>query len=356
MNKLNKILAMSLATLTLAGSSSSVFAARTKPTTTKTTAQESKPKGKDYTSPQKETTDENKLEQVVNEIFEKIKNYENSHICENLNEIYDLVDEHYLYFNVALNPLSGKETVRKVLFINDFMTDSVSNDVNSINSWFESADFSKLSNDNYFIRVSKIISGKSLSNYAVQEFFTSEECKKFHDLVEEEQKRLAKRENEIMQEKQKKQNVIMHEVYKIFNPLQKRKGRNLSIIIDDKNSKSLYDLISSGLDIRIDENSLKIGLNSLDKSPEREMDELEKFLFEMIQKDLQVIAKHLNKVNSSSSMIPFIKNSYMRIGKLYLANQNFKDYVSNYLKKLNGESSIKKFETILAECTHKKTR
>lgn len=118
MDRLNKTLAISLATLTLAGSAPQIFAARTSHGASKQTGTSSSKKT-DYTKPVKENeTQIEQTEKITDKIIGKIQEYKNSNSREILREIYDLASKNRPSLS---NPNAPLEEQKKADLIIDFL-------------------------------------------------------------------------------------------------------------------------------------------------------------------------------------------------------------------------------------------
>lgn len=118
MDRLNKTLAISLATLTLAGSAPQIFAARTSHGASKQTGTSSSKKT-DYTKPVKENeTQIEQTEKITDKIIGKIQEYKNSNSREILREIYDLASKNRPSLS---NPNAPLEEQEKADLIIDFL-------------------------------------------------------------------------------------------------------------------------------------------------------------------------------------------------------------------------------------------
>lgn len=118
MDRLNKTLAISLATLTLAGSAPKIFAARTSHGASKQTGTSSSKKT-DYTKPVKENeTQIEQTEKITDKIIGKIQEYKNSNSREILREIYDLASKNSPSLS---NPNAPLEEQKKADLIIDFL-------------------------------------------------------------------------------------------------------------------------------------------------------------------------------------------------------------------------------------------
>lgn len=118
MDRLNKTLAISLATLTLAGSAPQIFAARTSHGASKQTDTSSSKKT-DYTKPVKENeTQIEQTEKITDKIIGKIQEYKNSNSREILREIYDLASKNRPSLS---NPNAPLEEQEKADLIIDFL-------------------------------------------------------------------------------------------------------------------------------------------------------------------------------------------------------------------------------------------
>lgn len=394
MSKLNKALAMSLATLTLAGSSSPIFAGRTSiarrtSSTGRTSlarrtssadgtgyiAPPNTPyKKSDVTKPIKEVKTKiknranNEQVEAIDEIFNKICEYEflmfnnnnGSSNCDNnsncvgiLNEIYNLVEENYNSINITNRTIVSKSKKLKLDQINKFMATNVTEHIKLIGSYLnllnhdlfktelparraKNFNFNMLKDkESYFMRASKLVKGP-LVNYVPNALRGSEKYEEFKRIVE-------------------CSSTIINEIHNIFNTFIERKtiigeqglNRLYKLMLNSELyiTSDIYSDIFKGKSIGIKINNYCPG-NSLEIK-EEEIKFIEGYLSDIVTKDLKLIIKYLG-VNSLDRMPLQSKNAFIRINALCVANENFKECVENFLNEMtNTKNGFKKFNNII---------
>lgn len=394
MSKLNKALAMSLATLTLAGSSSPIFAGRTSIARRTSSADgtgfiappNTPYKKSDVTKPIKEVETKIKIKNRANnrqvgEAIDKIYNkiYECVELAKKnddkyvgiLSEIYNLVEENYSNFiNIKDETiLSGSER-SKLNKINMFMIENAAEHIwlvslylNSVEN--KSQDFYGINFDSnilkdkkgYLMRASKLVK-EPLVHYVPDGLCESKEYKKLMDIIErlrqEEQKRLTEQEKLAKQKRlvEQKQKAIISEIRKFFNTLNKRR----QTIIDDNGLNKLYGLMSNN-DLNITSSicsdicknkSIEIKINTYCSSNSSEINPIEERLSDVVTKDLTLIIRYLKVNDSLKNMSPQNKEAFERIHRLYNANETFKECVLNFLNEIkNTKNGSKKFNNVI---------
>lgn len=366
MDRLNKTLAISLATLTLAGSAPQIFAARTSHGASKQTGTSSSKKT-DYTKPVKENeTQIEQTEKITDKIIGKIQEYKDSHKRETLDEIYRLVSEN-LYFLFVTGKSAEEE--KNGLVIIYFVKEALKSDTDELHKVLESIRKKpsnyKLSTygKHYLMKIYELLCESNAVCFSPEELFSSgdyEYLKKIVKPLKEEaaeQERLAKQKKEqerlerieqerLEQERQKRQDDLKEAITEICGCIEEHRKRNG----DEGKLNKVYKAILENIrenKISFD-NNLKIQTyQENDSNFDSQKGEVEEFLLDMIEKDTNSIKKlSSNEVNFDGvkRMPFFIKNSFIRIKNLCNASPVLRNYI---MTNLNGKINMEKFEKIV---------
>ena len=368
MDRLNKTLAISLATLTLAGSAPQIFAARTSHGASKQTGTSSSKKT-DYTKPVKENeTQIEQTEKIIDKITRKIREYENSHKRETLDEIYRLVsgkffrvsDEFILYFD---DPSEKKE---KIDFVINFVKENLKSDIDKLHKILEpirirknSTNYELLTDEkHYLMKMYELLceSDDVVSFATYEQLFASGDYGYLKKIVEHlkekesiEQKKLKQEKLEqerLEQERQKRQNNLKEAITKICGCIEEYRKRNGD---EDKLNKVYKAILENISENKISfNNNLKIQTyQENDSNFDSQKGEVEEFLFNLIEKDTNSIKKQSSsEVNFDGvKRMPFFtKNSFIRIKSLCNASPVLRNYI---MTNLNGKINMEKFEKIV---------
>lgn len=374
MDRLNKTLAISLATLTLAGSAPQIFAARTSHGASKQTGTSSSKKT-DYTKPVKENeTQIDEVEKIIeakkiaDETLRKIKEYESSHKRETLDEIYRLVSEDFIFlFDASL------EEQRKTDSIINFVKKALKSDIDELRRVLESISMRKktshyellASKKDYFIKTYKLFNS-FVGCYSPAGFNSSQEYLCLNRIVkylEEkesiEQKNLAQQEQERMEQERLKRESLEKTINKILESI-----KNVNYASSDCNLETLYNSILCQKDFSFIRNERSIGIKtycpkeSLNASTVEKIQEIEDFLSRRIIDDMATIEKLFKNRKSIklNEVTPPIKSLFTRINKLYNANSVFEGYILDLLRYPNHNNCVGKFQKTIEYLNQKKAR
>lgn len=377
MDRLNKTLAISLATLTLAGSAPQIFAARTSHGASKQTGTSSSKKT-DYTKPVKENeTQIEQTEKIIDKITRKIREYENSHKRETLDEIYRLVsgkffrvsDEFILYFD---DPSEKKE---KIDFVINFVKENLKSDIDKLHKILEpirirknSTNYELLTDEkHYLMKMYELLceSDDVVSFATYEQLFASGDYGYLKKIVEHlkekesiEQEKLEQERLEqerLEQERQERQRKLKEAITEICGCIKEYKKWN-------GNEGKLHNVYESILrNIRENkisfDNNLKIQTYQENNSNfDSQKGEVEEFLFNLIKEDIHVVSRRFNSTLSSdyniisdksSHMPAYLKNPLIRIRNLCNVNQVLRNHImNNYINKIRKEN-VEKFKRIV---------
>lgn len=368
MDRLNKTLAISLATLTLAGSAPQIFAARTSHGASKQTGTSSSKKT-DYTKPVKENeTQIEQTEKIIDKITRKIREYENSHKRETLDEIYRLVsgkffrvsDEFILYFD---DPSEKKE---KIDFVINFVKENLKSDIDKLHKILEpirirknSTNYELLTDEkHYLMKMYELLceSDDVVSFATYEQLFASGDYGYLKKIVEHlkekesiEQEKLEQERLEqerLEQERLEKQRKLEEAITEICGCIEEYRKRNGD---EDKLNKVYKAILENISENKISfDNNLKIQTyQENDSNFDSQKGEVEEFLFNLIEKDTNSIKKQSSsEVNFDGvKRMPFFtKNSFIRIKSLCNASPVLRNYI---MKNLNDEINIEKVKKIV---------
>ncbi len=368
MDRLNKTLAISLATLTLAGSAPQIFAARTSHGTSKQTGTSSSKKT-DYTKPVKENeTQIEQTEKIIDKITRKIREYENSHKRETLDEIYRLVsgkffrvsDEFILYFD---DPSEKKE---KIDFVINFVKENLKSDIDKLHKILEpirirknSTNYELLTDEkHYLMKMYELLceSDDVVSFATYEQLFASGDYGYLKKIVEHlkekesiEQKKLKQEKLEqerLEQERLEKQRKLEEAITEICGCIKECERWHGS---DNSLNKVCRAILKNIHENKISFNdNLEIQTyqeNGSNINPQKS--EVEEFLRNMLKNDIYLINRQkADKVTPDEvKRIPDgTKKSFIRIKNLCSANPVLRNYI---MKNLNDEINIEKVKKIV---------
>ena len=380
MDRLNKTLAISLTTLTLAGSAPQIFAARTNHGASKQTGTSSSKKT-DYTKPILNSTGHciRKIEELVGEILPKIEEYNKSKCRAILNDIYDLVKENNIWFrNIFDFPSSEQE---KIETINNFVREALKSDINKLHKILKSQNSDLLARKKDFLMKIYGLLDTNMIHYLPKRFFLSDDCADLINVVKRlkeeaaEQERLAKQKKEqerlekleqerleklekerqeiLKQERKEKQCKLKEAITEICGCIKKYKGweseNNLNNVYKAILNNIHGNKISFGDDLKIQ----TYQENDSNLNPQK--NEVEEFLFNLVEKDIPIVSRYFDNPLSSkyniifdkSSRLPkYLRNPLIRIRNLCNVNQVLGNYImNNYINKIR-EENVEKFKRI----------
>ena len=358
MDRLNKTLAISLTTLILAGSAPQIFAARASHGASKQTGTSSSKKT-DYSKPIFNSNDHciNKIKELAGKILPKIEEYNRSKRREVLNDIYNLAKENNIWLrNIFDFPSSEQE---KIETINNFVREALELDIDELYEILESPSSNLSADEKDFLMKTYELLDVNMIRYLPEESFSLDDHVGLINVVKRlkeeaaEQERLAKqkkeqeRQEQERQEKQHKLNEAITEICKCikeYNKKWKCSEDGLNKVYEAVLNNIRGNKISFGDDLKIqtyqEDNS---NFNS-------QKDEVEKFLLDMIEKDIDSIKlQNADKLTSDGlKRMPYsTKKSFIRIKNLCNVNQVLRNYImNNYINKIR-EENVEKFERIV---------